>query len=74
MSSEQWSTKKKKKGKVKTPADKAAKTPLDSLQQALKDAAIEDADNAGLDDGLDQVSDAGHSDSPPSAHFCPRFF
>ena len=46
MSSEQRSTKKKKKGKVKTLADKAAKTPLDSLQKALEDAAIEDADDA----------------------------
>ena len=73
MSSEQRSTKKKKKGKVKTLADKAAKTPLDSLQQALKDVAVEDADDAGLDDGLDQVSDAGHSDAPSSVHSAQGF-
>ena len=57
------SSKKKKKQK-----DKAAATPLDSLQRALQDAAAEDVDDDGLDDGLDQVSDASHSDSPSSAH------
>ena len=57
------SSKKKKKHK-----DKAAGTPLDSLQRALQDAAAEDVDDDGLDDGLDQGSDAGHSDSPSSAH------
>jgi len=54
------SSKKKKKQK-----DKAAATPLDLLQRALQEAAAEDVD----DDGLDQVSDASHSDSlSSSAH------
>ena len=47
--------------------DKAAGTPLDSLQRALQDPAAEDVDGDGLDNGLDQVSDAGLGDSPSSA-------
>ena len=42
------SSKKKKKHK-----DKAAGTPLDSLQRELHDAAAEDLDEDRLDDGLD---------------------
>jgi len=41
------SSKTKKKHK-----DKAAETPLDSLQRALQDFAAEYVDNDGLDDGL----------------------
>ena len=55
----------KKKKTPKDPKDKAAAPPLDSLQRSLQEPAAEDGD----DDGLDQVSNASHSDSlSSSAH------